>query len=48
MKNGIEKKRNRIENKNPNKNKLGNQNVILVCCGYQEFKIGLAFPNLFT
>ena len=36
------------ENKNPNKNKVGNQNVIFVYSGYQEFNIGLAKPNLLT
>ena len=39
---------NKPENRNPNKNRLGNQNVILVYSGYHEFKIGRAFPNLLT
>ena len=39
---------NNAENRKPNKNKLGNQNVIFLCSGYHEFKIGRAFPNLLT
>ena len=38
----------KTENRNPNKNKLGNQNVIFLCSGYHEFRIGRAFPNLLT